>query len=148
AGADEPVLVAVHGAVEDLVLDPDEGAALQREVAAPGQAHRRAACGPVERLGGGSPPGGDGGVPAPVGDGQPADVEGLARVAVDAPEDEGRVADLEMSEPVAHRLFDDVALVASLVGAAPPDLGQPTQPKCLLTGPIEAVVRMLDVGLL
>jgi hypothetical protein len=83
-----------------------------------------------------------------VGDREAADVEGLAGVTVDPPEHQRGVTDLEVGQAVANGLLDDVSLVAGLMRAAPPDLGQPSEPKGLLTGAIEAIVRMLDVGLL
>ncbi len=127
---------------------PSELPALQREVTAAGEAHRSAAGGAVERLGHRRPPVDDDRLLTLVGDREPADVEGLEGVPVDAAEDEGGVADLEVGEPVADGLFDHIPLVAGLVGAPAPDLGQTPQAKCLLTGPVEAVVGMLDVGLL
>ena len=136
ARADQPVVaVTVAISVEELVLDPDERAALEGEVTAAGETHRGTAGRPVERLGHGRSPVDYHRLLALVRDREAADVEGLAGVAVDAAEHEGSVSDLEVSEPVADRLFDHVALVAGLVCATSPDLGQASQPKCLLTRP-------------
>ncbi len=114
----------------------------------PRQPHRSATRGAVERLGHRRSPVDDDGLLALVRDRETADVEGLAGVSVDPAEDQRGVADLEVGQPIADGLFDHVTLVAGLVRAAAADLGQPPQAKCLLTGPIEALVRMLDVGLL
>ena len=112
------------------------------------KAHRGPAGRPIERLGHRGSPVDHHWLLALVRDREPPDVEGLPGVTVDAAEHQSRIADLEVGEPVPHRLFDHVALVASLVGAASPDLGQSAQPKCELTGPFEAVVGTIDVGLL
>ena len=64
---------------EQLVLDAEQLAALDGEVAAAGQAHRVAPGGPVERLGDRRPPVDHDRLAVLVGHGQPADVEALGR---------------------------------------------------------------------
>ena len=64
-------------AAEQLVLDAEDGAALDGEVAAAHEAHRLAAGGPVERLGDRRPPVDDDRLGLLVGDGEAADVEAL-----------------------------------------------------------------------
>ena len=94
---------------------PTSARPFEREVPAPREAHRGAAGGAVEGLGHRRPPVDDDGLLALVRDGETADVEGLARVAVDPAEHERGIADLEVGEPVADGLFDHVPLVAGLV---------------------------------
>ena len=115
---------------------PSSDAGPGGEVAAAGQAHRLPAGGPVEGLGDRGPPVDDDRVAVLVGDRHPADVEGVAApggpldegmsrrfgLGVDATEDERRLAELELLEPVGDGVPDDVALEAGLLGAAAADL--------------------------
>ena len=134
--------------VEHLVLDAEQRAASDREVTPAGEAHRSVSRRPVERLGDRRSPVDDDRFLSLVGDRQAADVEGLARRTVDAAEDQGGIADLEVSQPTPDGLLDHVALVAGLMGAAAADFGEAPQTLGLRLGPIKAVVRTLDVGLL
>ena len=79
---DEPVVVADAevAAAEQLVLDAEQRAALDGEVAAADEAHRLAPGGPVERLGDRRPPVDDDRLGLLVGDGQAPDVEALGGV--------------------------------------------------------------------
>ena len=141
---------------EQLVLDAEQLAALHGEVAAPDQAHRLAAGGPVERLGDRGPPVDHDRVAVLVGHREPADVEALDRIrapsalAVDAAEDERGVAEIELGQPVDERFVEDVALVAGLEGAADADagLGQATELPRVGPAAFQAVVRVIDVRLL
>ena len=125
---------------------------LTREVAAAGEAHRVAAGGPVEGLGDRRPPVDDDRLLALVGDREAADVEALVASALGSrsmrPNTSAASPRSSWVSRLTHRLVEHVALVAGLVGAAAPDLGQSAQPKCELTGPFEAVVGVVDVGLL
>ena len=157
-GADAEVALA-----EQLVFDVEELAALHGEVATPGQSHRVAARGPVERLGHRCPPVDHDRLPLGVGHGQPPEVErlhalGAARVAdlgaallgqpVDAAEDEHGVVEVELGEAAVEGLLEHVALVAVLVGAAPARLGEVPEPPGVLAAALEAGVREVDVRLL
>ena len=62
---------------EQLVLEPEQLAALDGEVAAAGEAHRLTAGRPVERLGDRRPPVDHDRLAVLVGDGEAADVEAL-----------------------------------------------------------------------
>ena len=78
---DEALVVADAevAAAEQLVLEAEDVAALDGEVAAADEAHRLAAGGPVERLGDRRPPVDDDRLGLLVGDGETADVEALGR---------------------------------------------------------------------
>ncbi len=108
---------------EELVLEAEDGAALDDEVAAAHQAHRLAAGGPVEGLGHRGPPVDDDRLGLLVGDGQAADVEALDGVRrlgqpVDAPEHERGVAEIEVGEALEQGLVEGVALEPGLERAA------------------------------
>ena len=77
-------------AAEQLVLDPEHDATLDREVTPAEEAHRLPPGGPVEGLGDRCPPVDDHRVGMLVGDREPADVEALDRVG--APRRSGRCA--------------------------------------------------------
>ena len=140
-------------AAEQLVLEAEHGAALDDEVAAAHQAHRLAPGGPVERLGDGRPPVDDDRLGLLVGDGQAADVERLGGVralgvAVDAPEHEGGVAEVEVGEALDQGLVEGVALEAGLERAAEIGLVEVAQAPGRLPRALEALVGVIDVGLL
>ena len=105
---------------EVLVLEAEDGAPAHGQVAAAGQALGVEAGGPVERLGHRRPPVDDQRLVVGTRDGEAADVEGLARgrpvaglgEAVDAPEVEGLVADVELLQAGQAGAHDDVALGA------------------------------------
>ena len=108
---------------EQLVLDAEDAAPLDGEVAATQQAHRLPAGGAVERLGDRRPPVDDDRLRVLVGDGQPADVEALhaARLlgaAIDATEHQRRFAEIELVESLDEGLVEGVALEAGLHRAA------------------------------
>ena len=126
-GTVEPQRVA-----EQLVFDPEQLAALGGEVPAPGETHRRAASGAVEGLGDRRPPVHHHRLLALVRHRQTPDVEGLACVAVvgraiDAPEHEAGVAELELTEAGDDGVPDDVALEPGLLGAAAADFDHGAQ---------------------
>ena len=117
----QPVVVADPevAATEELVLETEHRAPLDDEVAAAQQPHRLAPGGPVERLGDGRPPVDDDRLGPLVGDRQAADVERLGGVralgvAVDAPEDEGRIAEVEVGEALDQGLVERIALEPGL----------------------------------
>ena len=104
---------------EQLVLEAEQRAALDREVPPPGQPHRLPARGPVEGLGDRRPPVDDDRLAVLVGHREAADVEALERVgplrvAVDPAEHQRRVAEIELGQPVDQGLVEDIALVARL----------------------------------
>ena len=125
-----PVLVGAGGTgcPEPLVLDPDDPAALEGQVAPEHQALGIATGGPVEGLGDGGTPVHHQGVVVGAVDGQPADVEGLGVRAgpvgrtrwrcrrlvvpdpVDPPEGQGLVPDVQLLEPGQAGPDDDVPL--------------------------------------
>ena len=134
---------------EQLVFQTQQCAPLHREVAAPGEAHRLAAGGPVERLGDGSTPVDDDRLALLVGDRQATDVERLQPVgrlghAVDAPEHQGGVAEIQLCQPVDDGFVEDVALVSRLEGAAEGALVKVSHPPRRITAYLEAPVRVLD----
>ena len=136
---------------EELVLDPEQLAAARGEVPAAGQAHRVTAGRPVEGLGHRRPPVDHHRLLPPVRHGQAPDVEGLAAVVgvtIDAAEQQRRVAQVELGQPVGDGVEDDVALEASLLGAALAHLDHALQPVRRRARLLEAVVRTVDVGLL
>ena len=140
-------------AAEQLVLDAEDGAPLDGEVAAAHEAHRLASGGPVERLGDGRPPVDDDRLGLLVGDRQAPDVERLRRRrrlghAVDAPEHEGGVAEVEVGEPLDEGLVERVALEARLERPAEVGLGEVSHAPRRLPRAIEALVGVVDVGLL
>ena len=139
-------------AAEQLVLDAEDRAPLDGEVAAAHEAHRLTSGGPVERLGDGCPPVDDDRLGLLVGDRQAADVERLGRGrrlghAVDAPEHEGGVAEVEVGEPLDERLVERVALEARLERPAHVGFGEISHAPRRLPRAIEALVRVVDVGL-
>ena len=107
---------------------PEQVAALDREVAAAGEAHRVAARGAVERLGDRCPPVDHDRLGVLVGDGQAPDVEALQPpsaaprlildVPVDAAEHQRRLAEIEVGESLEHGLVEGVALESGLERAA------------------------------
>ena len=140
-------------AAEQLVLDAEQVPALDGEVAAAHEAHRLAAGGPVERLGDRRPPVDDDRLGLLVGDGEAADVEALGRgralgVAVDAPEHECGVAEVEVGQPLDQGLVERVALEAGLERAAEVGLVEVAEPPRRRPGAFEALVGVIDVGLL
>ena len=138
-----------RGVAEQLVLDVEQRAAPGGEVATAGQAHRFAPGGPVEGLGHRSPPVDDHRLLVLVADRDAADVEGRGVVlAVDAPEAQRGVAQLELGEPLEHGVPDDVALEARLLGAAPTHLDHRGHAGGRLPRRLEAGVGPIDVGLL
>ena len=152
---DEAVVVtqAEVPAAEQLVLDAEHRAALDDEVAAPHESHRLGARRPVERLGDGRPPVDHDRLGLLVGHGEPADVERLGRrrrlgVAVDPPEHERGVTEIEVGEALDQRLVERVALETGLERAAEVGLGEVAQAPRRLPGALEALVGVIDVGLL
>ena len=148
-------------AAEQLVLDPEQRAAFDGEVAAPGEAHRVAPGRPVERLGDRRPPVDHDRLGVLVGDRQAADVEalearqrrrrrsvGVVDVPVDATEDERRLAEIEIGEPFEHGFVEGVALESGLERAAEIGLVEVTQTPRGRATLLEAVVGVVDVGLL
>ena len=140
-------------AAEELVLETEHRPTLDDEVAPPQKPHRLAPGRPVERLGDWRPPVDDDRLGPLVGDGQPADVERLGRgralgVAVDTPEDESGVAEVEVGEPLDQRLVEGVALEPGLERAAEVRLVEVAQTPSGLPRPLEAFVGVIHVGLL
>jgi hypothetical protein len=139
---------------EQFVLDPQQGAASGGEVAAAGQTHGLATGGPVERLGHRGPPVDDHRLLLGVAHRDAADVEvlgqavGRLRGPVDPAEAQGGISQFELGEPVDDRVVDDLALEAGLLGATPADLDHRGEPRRHLARPLEARVRVVDVGLL
>ena len=124
----EPLVVADAevALAEQLVLDAEDGAALDGEVAPAEQAHRLAAGGAVERLGDRRPPVDDDRFGVLVGDRQAADVEalraaGLLGAAVDPPEHQCGVAEVELVETLDEGLVEGVALERACI--VPPRSG-------------------------
>jgi hypothetical protein len=148
---------------EQLVLDVEELAALDGEMATPHEAHRVTAGGPVERLGHWCPPVDDDGLAVVVGHGQAPEVERLdigraAGIAlgggallgqpVDAAEHEHLVVQVELGKPAEEGFLEDVPLVARLVCPAPARLGEVPQPPRILPAALETGIGKVDVGLL
>ena len=92
------------------------------------------------------------GVDVIAGDPEPADVEALHRIvvapAVDAPETEGLLPDVELVQAGQGRPDDDVTLLAELVGA-PAALVEDGSEELLGVGPelVQALIGAVDVGL-
>ncbi len=133
----QPVVVADPQvtATEELVLEAEHRAPLDDEVAAAQQPHRLAPGGPVERLGDGGPPVDHDRLGPLVGDRQAADVERLGGVralgvAVDAPEDEGRIAEVEVGEALDQGLVERIALESGLERATEIGLVEVAQTPC------------------
>ena len=137
----EPVVVADAevALAEQLVLDAEQVAALDGEVAAADQAHRlarrwrgRTARRPAPasrrrpaRTARRPPPGGR--------CGSSRSVVGRLGVAVDAAEHQRGVAEIEVGQPLDQRLVERVALEAGLERAAEVGLGEvPQPPRCRL----------------
>ena len=136
---------------EELVLDGEELAATGGEVAAADEPHRLAPGGPVEGLGDRRPPVDHERLAVLVGHRQAADVVAVAAVpagAVDAPEHEAGVAELQRGQPLGDVALDHLPLPAGLLGAALAHLDHRAQPGGLLARALEAPVRVVDVGLL
>ena len=121
---------------EVLILEPEHGAAPHREVAAAGEALRIEPSGAVEGLRHRRAPVHHQRFVVRARDGEPADVEGLAqqgglragvvvsrfREAVDAPEVQSLVADVELFEAGQTGAHHDVALGARLERATPAEV--------------------------
>ena len=138
------------GLAEQLVLDGQQLAAPGGEVAAADQAHRRAPGGPVEGLGHRGPPVDHQRLPLLVGHGQAPDVEAVAPLAlgaVDPPEHEAGVAELEGGQPVGDVALDHLPLPPGLLRAALAHLDHRAQTSGLEARALEAVVGTVDVGL-
>ncbi len=138
---------------EQLVFDAEQLLALDGEMPAPGDAHRIATGGAVERFGDGCPPVDHDGLAVFVGHRQPADVEALEpvgrlRVPVDPPEDQRGIAEVEVGQPLHQRLVERVALEAGLERAAEIGLGHVAHTPRRRTTGVQAVVRVIDVCLL
>ena len=69
-------------------------------------------------------------------------------VAVDPPEDEGGVAEVEVGQPLDQGLVERVALEAGLERAAEVGLVEVTEPPRRRPGAFEALVGVIDVRLL
>ena len=118
---------------EQLVLDTQQFRTFDREVAAPGEPHRLATGGPIERLGDGSPPIDDDGFGIGVGDGKAADVETFQAatldrcsvlvdsVPIDPTENEGGVPEIQVGQAFDQRFVERVALESGLERA--PEIG-------------------------
>ena len=137
SSGDEPVIVADAEvpAAEQLVLDAEHVPALDREVPPPDEAHRLAAGGAVERLGDRCPPVDDDRVGLLVGDGQAADVEALRRgralgIAVDPPEHQCGVAEVEVGQALDQGFVEGVAFEAGLERAPEVGLVEVSEPPC------------------
>jgi hypothetical protein len=104
---------------EQLVFDAYDAPALGGQVATSGQAHGMAPGGPVERLGDGSPPVDHQRLLVLAGDGQAADVEGLAVGPVDPSEAQGLTSQLQLLEAVEGVAHYHVPLGDGLRRAAP-----------------------------
>ena len=147
---------------EQLVLDAQDGAAFDGEVAAALQAHRLTAGCPVERLGHRRAPVDDDGLGVLVGDGQPADVEALRAAlglggaegrrlfgtAVDPPEHQCGIAEVELVEPLDKGFVEGVALETGLHRAAEVGLVEVSQAPRRRFRRLQAVVGEIDVRLL
>ena len=81
-------------------------------------------------------------------DSTPGVAVGRGGLAVDPPEHQRRVAQLELGEPADDGLVDDIPLVAGLVGATPPHLGERPHPERVLAGTLQAPIRVVQVRLL
>ena len=108
---------------EQLVLQAEDGAALDGEVAAAEEAHRLPSSGAVERLGHGRSPVDDDRFRVLIGDRQPTDVEALRATrllgpAVDPTEHQCGITEVEFVETLDERLVEGVALESSLHRAA------------------------------
>ncbi len=142
--ADTEVTVA-----EQLVFQPEQRSPVHGEVPTTGESHRFAAGGPVERLGDRRAPVDDDRLALLVGDRQPADVERLQAVgglghAVDAPEDERRVAEVELGQSVDHGLVEHVAFVAGLERPPEGALVEVAHPPRRVAADFETPVGVVD----
>ena len=145
--ADAEVVLA-----EEFVFDRHQGATLHEKVPASHELHGVAAGCAVEGLGDRCPPVDDELVVVFVRHGQTTDVErlGIAAAvggAVDAPEHQGGVADVEFVEHLHQLLVEVVALIALLEGAAGLAGSQLADRQRLLAGRRQALVGPVDVRL-
>ena len=72
----------------------------------------------------------------------------VVRRLVDAAEDEGGLAEVELRQAGDDRLVEDVPLVAGLEGAPEPGLRERAELPGVLPGPLQALVGAIDVRLL
>ncbi len=133
----EPVIVADAEvpAAEQLVLDAEHLPSLDREVPPPDETHRLAAGRAVEGLGDRCPPVDDDRVGLLVGHGQAADVEALRRgralgIAVDPPEHQCGVAEVEVGQALDQGFVEGVAFEAGLERAPEVGLVEISEPPC------------------
>ena len=120
-------------------------------MSAAGEAHGLGTGGPVEGLGDGRPPVDHDGFLFFVGHAGAPDVIGVVAgvfVCVEPAEHQRAVAELELHQAVGDVALDHLAFPASLLGAALADLDHRAQLFGALTRRIEALVRVVDVGLL
>ena len=147
---------------EQLVLDAQDGAAFDGEVAAALQAHRLAAGRPVERLGDRSAPVDDDGLansgrrwpagrcgssPCRLGSGR-CPGRRLFGSAVDPPEHQCGIAEVELVEPLDKGFVEGVALETGLHRAAEVGLVEVSQAPRRRFRRLQAVIGEIDVGLL
>ena len=138
---------------EQLVFDAEQVATLDHEMPTPHEPHRLAPGGSVERLRDGRSPVDHDRIARLVGDGEPADVEALERVGrlgrpVDAAEHERRIAQIEVGEALDECFVEGVALEPRLERATQIGLTEVTKPPRRLAAALEALVGVIDVGLL
>ncbi len=102
--------VAARLPVEQLVFDGGKAPSPEEEVTAADDPEGIGRCGPVERLGDRSTPVDDERVALGVEDGQAADMESLAVVAVEPPEGDRGIADIERRQPAGRHVNAYVTL--------------------------------------
>ena len=147
---DPEALVLDRELVEDLVVDADHLSTLAGDQVAP--PHDRHGCdggGPVERFRHRCAPVDDERRVVLVLDGEAPDVPPNAAFEVEASEDQGRLADVEIGQAALGHVPGDIALEAGLVGASGPHVGvRRADPFGRGSHRLEPRVRRRDIGLL
>lgn len=162
-GAVEPFVMADSEMTlaKEFVLDAKKRRTVDHEVAASGQPHRLTARRSVEGLGDWGPPIDDDRIAVLVGHRQSSDVEALDAVGsigrsfsrsvdltIDASEDQGGVAEIEIGQTSDQLLVDGVPLEAVLERSTHSGLGQASDFPGVLSAALQTRVGMRDVGLL
>ena len=138
---------------KEFVFDSQKLSPLNRKMPTPRQTHGFAAGGAVERLGHRRAPVDDDGLSLLVGDGQTTNVEALQlvgafRKAIDAPEHQSRVTQIELRQPIDESFVENVPFVTSLERSAKARLAEVAQFPGIGTAQLQAVVGVINERLL
>ncbi|MEJ7720635.1 MAG: hypothetical protein WKF58_09390 [Ilumatobacteraceae bacterium] len=146
----EPVVLpdAEVAGAEEFVFQAEQRPSLDGEVPPPGQTHRLTSGGAVEGLGHRRPPVDDDRFAFLVGHCEAADVVRLVVGAVDAPEHEGSITEIEIDKALDQGFVDGVALEPRLERAAEIGFVQGSRPPSGLASGFETRVCVVDMCLL